>query len=160
MSPRGLLALGAAPPGGHVCRRHDEDVWSRRHFLMASGAAAGAVVTLPLWAEAAEAGIRPERVPKQVPGFSPLIFAEAGVEVPFFLPIEIDPFTGAFDPVADPLTIGDFNGWMGVVEADGRGVEGADGDGQERTWACDVRFMDGVYRDRNDKFKRSQFGFF
>ncbi|MEO1062556.1 MAG: hypothetical protein AAFZ07_14160 [Actinomycetota bacterium] len=112
---------------------------------------------VPLLAEAAEAGIRPERVPKQVPGFSPLIFADAGVQIPFFLPIEIDPFDPTIPTVADPLTIGDFNGWVGVVEADGKSV---DGDGVERTWACDVRFMEGVYRDRNDKFKRSQFGFF
>ncbi|MEM9607494.1 MAG: hypothetical protein AAGA99_08740 [Actinomycetota bacterium] len=124
---------------------------------MVTGAAAGAAVTVPLWADAAEAGIRPSRVPKQVEGFSPLLLDGLGVEVPFFLPIEVDPFVTPFDRPANPLTIGDFNGDVGVVEADGVST---DSDGVERRWACDVRFMDGVYRDRNDKLKRAAFAFY
>jgi hypothetical protein len=99
-------------------------------------------------------------IPKPVSGFSPILKGATGLKIPFFLPIEVDPFAGVFDPVAAPTTIGDFNGFLGLVEADGISDPNNNSDGVARRWAADVRFMKGVFRDRDGCAQRGTFGFY
>jgi hypothetical protein len=75
------------------------------------------------------------------------------------LPAEVDPFTGAFDPVANPTTIWDFNGALGLIEADGVSDRSHNSDDMARRWACDVRFMTGVFRDRAARTQQGTFCF-
>jgi hypothetical protein len=96
-------------------------------------------------------------IPSQLPDFSPVMFDFFGLEIPWFTPAEVDPFTGAFDPVANPTTIWDFNGSVGLIDADG--VSDHNSEGIARRWACDVRFMSGVFRDRAGRTQQGSFCF-
>ncbi len=133
---------------------------TRRQFLQAGMALVGVTAGSAVLNRVGLAGHRGAGFPSQVTGFSPLIQQIFGVEVPFFLPIEVDPFVGAFDPVADPLTITDFNGFLGLIEADGVSDPNQNSDRVARTWSCDVRFMKGVFADRSGRKQRGAFGFF
>ena len=141
--------------GRHHHGRHHR--CSRRQFLQTSGALIGAVASLSLFPRLA-LGQSGAGLPKPIPGFSPLLLDQTGVEIPFLLPIEVDPFTGAFDPVADASTITDFNGFLGLIEADG--VSDNNTDGVPRRWACDVRYMKGIFVDREGLSQPGAFGFF
>ena len=135
--------------------------WSRRHFLQASGLLVGAVAAGFPWGGGTALAAKPgSGIPSQLPDFSPILQPIFGVEIPFFLPIEVDPFAGAFDPVANPATIWDFNGFLGLIEADGVNDPNNSSDGMARRWAGDVRFMTGVFRDRDGRTQRGTFGFF
>lgn len=135
---------------------------SRRGLLQAGAAlvGAGALTSLPTGtAVAADGGVHDCGVPHPVPGFSPLIEESLGVQIPFFLPAEVDPFGGAVPP-RNPATIGDFHGVLALVEADGVSDATRNSDEVSRRWACDVRFMEGVFTDRDGHTRRAGFGFF
>jgi hypothetical protein len=140
--------------------RHADHLWSRRRFLYTGGALIGATAVAPLLTRAAAVAAPANGIPSPIPGFSPVLQSITGLEIPFFLPIEVDPFAGAFDPVSDPSTITDFNGFLGLVEADGVSDAEHNADGTPRRWACDVRFMEGVFVDRSGRTQRGAFGFF
>ena len=93
------------------------------------------------------------------PGFSPLLKDEFDLEIPFFLDLEVDPFTGASDPVANPTTIWDFNGFLGLIGADGVSDPDHASDSMARRWECAVRFMTGVFRDRAGRTQQGTFCF-
>jgi hypothetical protein len=79
--------------------------------------------------------------------------------IPFFLPFEVDPFADAApSPLGDPLLIDDFNGFFGMIEADG--VSDNNSEGVDRRWGCDVRFMSGVFVDRHGRRQHGTFAFF
>jgi hypothetical protein len=136
---------------------HTHHGLNRRGFVkyggaVALGVLAAGTVSLP-------AGAQPSSsTPKQLAGYSPVLASLGLGEVPFFLPVEIDPFGGlpAGGP-GSPSTIEDFNGEIGVVEIDGRTTNTSDG--HERRWAADIRYMDGVYRDRQNRVRRGAFTF-
>lgn len=134
--------------------------WSRRQFLQGSVALLGTVASLGFSQGTVLAAKPGTGIPKPLPDFSPLLFDVFGVDIPFFLPIEVDPFTGELDPLANPSTITDFNGFIGLVEAAGVSDAENNADGVPRTWACDVRFMEGVFADRAGRKQRGAFGFF
>ena len=58
----------------------------------------------------------------------------------------------------DPSTITDFNGYLGIIEADG--VTNNNSEGVDRRWAADIRFMKGTYFDREGHRRSGSFGFF
>jgi hypothetical protein len=133
---------------------------SRRHFLKASGMLLGAVTAgFPGGAGRALATKPVAGLPTQIPGFSPLLQAEFGLEIPFFLAPEVDPFTSDADTVATPTTIWDFNGTLGLIEANGVSDPDQSSDGMARRWGCDVRFMTGVFRDRDGRTQQGTFCF-
>lgn len=141
-------------------RQAHEGHLTRRQFLKSGlalfGAAAGASV-LRHTGLAAKPGAG---IPKQIPDFSVPLAEAFGVEIPFLLPAEVDPFTISPDAVKTPTTIWDFNGSVGLVEADGVSDPAQNTDGVARRWACDVRFMRGVFVDREGRTQRGAFAFF
>jgi hypothetical protein len=141
-----------------LLRHHGHHQWSRRQFLHAGGLPLGAVAAgLPWGGREALAAPPGSGIPSQLPDFSPVVYDFFGLEIPWFTPAEVDPFTGAFDPVANPTSIWDFNGSLGLIEADG--VSEHNSDGVTRRWACDVRFMTGVFRDRAGHTQQGTFCF-
>ncbi len=153
--------LQAAHPIGHRHFHHHahHHGLSRRQFLQVGVAALGTAAGIGLSHGTAFAAKPGTGIPSQVEGFSPILQSVFGEEIPFFLPPEVDPFGGA-DPVADSSTITDFNGFLGLIEADGVNDPSNSSDGEARRWACDVRFMKGVFRDRQGRAQRGAFGFF
>jgi hypothetical protein len=144
----------------HLLQHRGHHEWSRRQFLHASGLLLGALAAaLPWGGERVFAAPPGSGIPSQLPDFSPVMYDFFGLEVPWFTPAEVDPFTGAFDPVANPTTIWDFNGSFGLIDADGVGDPGHNSDGVARRWACDVRFMSGVFRDRAGRTQQGAFCF-
>ena len=97
-------------------------------------------------------------VPTQLDSYSPILLEATGLQIPFWLPIEIDPFGGSIESLGDPSTFIDFNGNIGMIEADG--VSANNSEGVDRRWAADIRYMAGVYRDRHGRAQRGAFGFF
>jgi hypothetical protein len=144
----------------HLLQRHGHHEWSRRQFLHASGLLLGALAAgFPGGAGGTIAAPPGSGIPSQLPDFSPVAYDFFGLEIPWFTPAEVDPFTGAFDPVANPTSIWDFNGALGLIEADGVSDPGHNSDGLVRRWACDVRFMTGVFRDRAGRTQQGTFCF-
>lgn len=146
--------------GGTASARHASHLgmaFTRRQFLKATGATAAAAAMTPLFGGPAFASSG-ARIPKPIPYSSPVLADLLGVDLPFFLPVEIDPFLGVFDPVSDPSTIGDFKGRVGMVEVEG--VSDNNSEHVPRTWAADIRYMEGRYVDREGKERRGAFGFF
>ena len=138
---------------------HSHQHLTRRSFLRVTGAtfvsAAAGASLLPSPAVANGSGI-----PGQLASFSPILFDIFGLEIPFHLPVEVDPFDSAMSTVADCTTITDFKGWVGLIETDGVSDPGAASDGISRRWASDVRFMKGWFKDRSGYHQYGTFGFF
>lgn len=130
--------------------------WSRRQFLQ-MGAVLASTAGASLLPAAVMAAPPGSGFPSQLPYGSPVLKSLFGLDIPFFLPPEVDPFT---DGTADPTTISNFNGFSGLVEAEGVSDAEHNSDGVPRTWASDVRFMKGVFVDRSGKKQRGAFGFF
>jgi hypothetical protein len=148
--------VGVSRP--HLLRHHGHHRWSRRQFLQTGGLVVGAVAAGFFGGGRSVLAAPPgSGIPSQLPDFSPLLKDALGVEIPSFLPIEVDPFAGAFDPVANPTTIWDFNGSLGLIEANG--VSTQNSEGIARRWACDVRFMTGAFRDRAGRTQQGTFCF-
>ncbi len=143
---------------GHHAGSHAARGMSRRQFVtmaMAGAGIAGAGVIGLSGQAAAKAG--PARgIPKQLPSFSPILQSIFGIEVPFILPFEIDPFINP-GPLGDPTTFDDFTGTMGMVEAEG--VSDNNSEGVPRTWAVDARFWEGRYIDRGGHVRNGAFAF-
>ena len=150
---------GASVP--HLLSTHSHhQPWSRRRFFQTSGLFVGAVASgFPWGAGTALAAQRESELPSQLPDFSPIVKGIFGVEVPAHLPIEVDPFAGTVEPVANPSMIWDFDGALGLIEADGVSDPNNNSDGVARRWACDVRFMTGVFQSRDGRKQRGTFGF-
>jgi hypothetical protein len=120
----------------------------------------GAVAAGFPWGGGAALAAKPgSGLPKQIPGFSPLLEDEFGLEIPFFLDLEVDPFTSDVGSVANPTTIWDFNGFLGLIGADGVSDPDHTSDGMARRWECAVRFMTGVFRDRSGRTQQGTFCF-
>jgi hypothetical protein len=136
---------------------------SRRQFLK-SGAVVMGTSAMPSIFQSAffGKGSPGSGIPSQINTFSPILADPAafGIEIPFHLPVEIDPFLGVFDPVADPSTMTDFNGTIGVVEIEGISSATDNSDGVQRVWAADVRFMQGRYKDREGNMQYGTHAFF
>jgi hypothetical protein len=143
----------------HLLSKHSHhQPFSRRRFFQTSGLCVGAVVSgFPWGAGTALAAQRESELPSQLPDFSPIVKGIFGVEVPTHLPIEVDPFAGTVEPAANPSLIWDFDGALGLIEANG--VSDNNSEGVARRWACDVRFMTGVFQSRDGRKQRGTFGF-
>ena len=135
-------------------------LWSRRRFFQTSGLLAGVVATgLPGGEGIALAAHCGSRAPNQLPDFSPILKDIFGIEIPGHLAIEVDPFTSAGQPLANPSLIWDFKGLLGLIEADGVSDPTQNSDGMARRWACDVRFMTGVFQNRAGRKQHGTFAF-
>lgn len=161
-----LHALRKMQPGGgdHVLEGNpfQKSLWSRRQFLQRGAAVLGA---------SAAAGLFPGSIlgsgnssgghlPKQLSGGSPILKNIFGVDIPFYLPVETDPFAAVFEEVSDSSTIADFKGEIGVIEADGVNDPANSSDNEEHRWSCDIRYMKGAFIDRAGKQRYGTFGFF
>jgi len=144
----------------HLC--HHRHHWSRRDFIKSGAALMGVVAGLSKVNGAALArhGHGGAGIPTQLPDFSPVLASLGLGELPFYLPVEVDPFLGVFDPVQVPSTMWDFKGLVALVEAEGVSDATHNADGVERTWAVDFRYMDGMFIDRNGRRRHGTFGFF
>jgi hypothetical protein len=145
-------------PHGLLHHGHHQQ-WSRRRFLQASGLLVGAVGTALPWGVGAELAAKPgsSGIPRQLPDFSPLMYAFFALEIPWFLPDEVDPFTGDIESVANPTSIWDFSGSFGMIEANGVSDPAHNSEHEIRRWSCDVRFMTGVFRDRAGRMQQGTF---
>jgi hypothetical protein len=131
---------------------------SRRQFLRASGLLVGAVATGLPWGRGTTLAAKPgSGIPSQLPDFSPVMYAIFSLEIPWFLPDEVDPFTSAIDSVANPTSIWDFNGSFGLIEANGVSDPHRNSESIARRWSCDVRFMTGMFRDRAGRIQQGTF---
>jgi hypothetical protein len=139
--------------------RHHQPL-SRRRFFLAGGLLAGAVASgFSGGAGTALAAQRKSELPSQLPDFSPIVKDIFGVEIPAHLPIEVDPFGATVEPVANPSMIWDFDGALGLIEANGVSNPTNNSEGVARRWACDVRFMTGLFQSRDGRKQRGTFGF-
>lgn len=154
------LLAAEAGESKHRCRHHHH--FTRREFIKSGAAFLGLAAGLSkvngsVLASHSHSGAG---IPTQLPGFSPVLFDAGLGEIPFYLPVEVDPFLGVFDPVEVPTTMWDFKGIVALVEAEGVSDTAHNADGVERTWAIDFRYMDGVFIDRNGRRQHGTFGFF
>jgi hypothetical protein len=151
--------VGVSAP--HLVHHHGHHPWSRRQFLQAIGLLLGATAAGFPWGGGTALAAKPgSGIPSQLPNGSPVLQDASGIEIPFFRPIEVNPFAGVFDPVANPTTIWDFNGALGLIAAHGVSDPDHNSDGVARFWNCDVRFMTGVFRDRAGRTQQGTFCFF
>jgi hypothetical protein len=147
------------PSAGVSPHSHHQPL-SRRRFILTSGLFVGAVASdVPGGAGTALAAQRKSELPSQLADFSPILQGIFGIEIPAHLPIEVDPFAGTVEPVANPSMIRDFDGALGLIEANGVSDPTNNSDGVPRRWACDVRFMAGVFQSRDGRTQRGTFGF-
>ena len=132
-----LSRLKGAPPTGSAQPLTGR---SRRQFLQAAAGAAGVIVGSRLWmpgmARADNGGnVFPMPIPfsQKLAGYGPFHFKFPG-------PVdEPGPFCGKPGPF-EPSVITDFNGFIGVAAGGGGAT-----DGSGRTFAVDIRFMQGAY---------------
>jgi len=123
---------------------------SRRQFIRTSVGATGAVLSSGLWLPAvAHAGGDHHVAPRPIPGGTRIL--GPGTEL-----------FHVFGPVhgAEPSTIFDFNGFVGVAHLQGTGT-GTDSSGNTTPLVFDVdnRFMKGVYVGVDRKKHHGTFGF-
>lgn len=129
---------------------------SRREFVrntgvsIAGGVALGAGILRPIRAHAAA----PDD-PLPIPGGSPTLGGGFHVYGP-------SP-TGFIDPIdAEPASITNFNGVVGLAYVDGMVTQTRVSDGHQERYpfvASDMRFMQGVYRGVDGKPRQGTFGF-
>jgi hypothetical protein len=124
---------------------------SRRQFIRTSAGATGAVVSSGLWLPAVVyANASPHVAPRPIPGGTQIL--GPGTEV-FHI----------YSPVhaAEPSTIFDFNGVVGVAHIQGTGTGTDTRTGSSRTLLFDVdnRFMKGIYIGVDGKKHTGTFGF-
>jgi hypothetical protein len=151
--------VGVSAP--HLFQHHGHHRWSRRQFLQASGLLLGAVTAGFPWGRRTALAAKPgSGIPSQLLDGSQDLEDFFGIPIPFFRPIEVNPFAAAFDPVANPTTIWDFNGALGLIAANGVSDPDHNSDGVARFWNCDVRVMTGVFRDRAGRSQQGTFCFF
>jgi hypothetical protein len=90
--------------------------------------------------------------PVPIPGGTPALGGAFHVYAP-----------GAFDPVnAEPITITDFDGFVGLAYISGMVVRRQKSSGQTTVYpflGSDMRFMQGVYRGEDGRVRRGAFGF-
>lgn len=118
---------------------------SRRQFIRTSTVATGAVLSAGLWIPA-------------------VAHASGGAQVPPIpIPGGVAPGLHVFLPGhgAEPSTIFDFNGFIGIAEIHGKGTGTDTGTGATTRllFDTDTRFMKGVYVGVDGKKHRGTFGF-
>jgi hypothetical protein len=124
---------------------------SRRQFITTSVGATGAVLSSGLWLPAvAHAGENDHVAPRPIPGG--IQFPFAGTEV-----------FHVFGPVhgAEPSTIFDFKGFVGVahIQGTGTGTNTLTGTTTPLLFDVDNRFMKGIYVGVDGKKHTGTFGF-
>jgi len=125
---------------------------SRRQFLRTAGAVVlGATLGAELWrpARAAAAGAG---VPVPIPGGTPVL----GGGFHLFGPALIDPID------AEPISITNFDGFVGLAYISGTVTQTNTVTGQVRTLPfvdSDMRFMKGVFRGQDGQVHQGAFGF-
>lgn len=143
-----------------LSRPHRHGALTRRQFLQAGAAAlaagAGLGRTRTAWASP------PASAPRAIPYGSeflgpggPLLHVEApGYPLPN-PPFDTDPAH------ADPSTITDFNGFVGLVYVGGQGTrrDRTTGETAELYWEVDLRFMVGEYVGHDGHHHHGTFGF-
>jgi len=140
----------------HPGHTHDwPDAMSRRQFIRtaAGTAAVGAALGAGLW--------RPRLVtahqahePVPIPGGTPVLDGEVHVFGPGFP--DFDP------PDAEPSTITDFNGFLGLAYISGEVTRTNTVTGEVRTLPFvnnDMRFMKGIFRGMDGRMHRGAFAF-
>ena len=139
---------------GHAhCRQH---ALSRRQFTRtAAGALAiGAAFRSGLW-RAGLAEAHGSHEPKHIPGGTP----QLGGTFHLFGPTP----DGSFDPIdAEPATITDFNGFVGLAYISGTVTRTNTKTGEVRTLPfvnADMRFMKGVFRGTDGRTHQGTFSF-
>ena len=112
----------------------------RRQFLQAAAGAAGVLFGSRLWMPGMARANNPGNVlPRPIP-FGRVLFGYGPFHFKFPGPVdEPGPFCGKPGPF-EPSVITDFNGFIGVAAGGGGAT-----DGSGRTFAVDIRFMQGVY---------------
>jgi hypothetical protein len=151
----GAGQFGAPPPSeagnapsypGHA--HFWERALSRRGFLGASAAVAGAAASAPLWLSGAvEAAGVGGMAPKPIPGG----ITFGGQLFHVFIP----------GPGAEVSTVFDFNGALGAAIVDGAGTatNTQTGESKRLLFDTDMRFMQGTYIGLNGHQHSATFGF-
>lgn len=135
-------------PGYHGHAHFWERALSRRNFLATSAGVTGALASAGLWMPGiAEAASSRGAAPRPIPGgieFNGKLFH-------LFLPA----------PDAEPSTIFDFKGFVGVAAVDGAGTATHTKTGEKRRLLFDVdtRFMQGTYIGLDGDRHQGTFGF-
>jgi hypothetical protein len=154
---RDLARAAAAHRPGHSPAPVGPRALSRRQFLRTAGgtAAMGAALGSGL-AWPGRAAANPGREPVPIPGGTPLFGGGFHVFGPAFPTDPTDPAD------AEPSTITDFIGFIGLAYISGTVTRTNRRTGQVRTLPfleSDMRFMKGVYRGRDGRFRHGGFAF-
>jgi len=125
---------------------------SRRQFFKLAGAVGlGATLASELW-QPLTAAAQSDGSPVHIPGGTPVLHGAFHVFGP-----------GAFDPAdAEPSTITDFNGFLGLAYINGTVTRTNTATGEVLTLPTrdsDMRFMKGVYRGTDGRIHNGTFGF-
>jgi hypothetical protein len=137
---------GRSVPHGHCCI-------SRRRFLHTAAGTLGALGAGLLWPTSARAAARD---PRPIPG---------GFANPAGGPFIHHNFPGPADALApngnDPSLITDFDGYIGVarVQGTGTGTNTNTGDTFPLLFDADQRFMKGLYRGVDGRFREATLAF-
>jgi hypothetical protein len=146
MSSRSTPPRSGAPPGhAHFWERFQ----SRRQFLQTAGAA-GVALGSGLWLPQPAQARHHDVDPKPIPGTTTTPFGKIHAIAP-----------GPADQGHEPSLITDFNGFVGVIEAEGSGT-GTDtttGKKSRLRWDLHNAFMTGVYVGVDGKHHRGTFAF-
>ncbi len=144
-----------------LTRPHRHGALTRREFLKAGAGAAAAAIALgfdgPRAARAASSSADPRPIPYGSAFLGPgsLFHVEApGYPLPS-PPFNVNPAT------ADPSTITDFNGFVGLTYVGGQGTHHnlVTGATEEMYWEVDLRFMVGEYVGKDGRHHHGTFGF-
>jgi hypothetical protein len=127
---------------------------SRRQFLGAAAATAGALATglriPPVFADNDKVATV---LPLPIPGGTPIAFPDG-----FSTLVHHFPSTANNDslPISEPSEITDFNGFVGLDQTVGSGV---DNSGNTLSYKVDNGFMSGVYRGEDGRMHHGTFAF-
>ena len=152
--PRDSLTVGQSHHGHrYVGHAHfwERALLSRRQFIGTSFGATGAILSSGLWLPAVAHADEDHHVaPRHIPGGTRIL--GPGTELFHVFP----PVHGA-----EPSTIFDFNGFVGVahIQGTGTGTNTSTGETTALLFDVDNRFMKGVYVGVDGKKHQGTFGF-
>ena len=137
----------------HHCDAHaPANVMSRRQFARTTAGAAAGALALGMMPRAVQAQKKEAGVPVPIPGGTPVL--GGGYQV--FGPAAIDPVD------AEPISITDFNGFVGLAYINGMVTQKNKKTGEIKTYPMidsDMRFMTGVYRGSDGRVHQGSFAF-
>jgi len=141
-----------------LLKRQHLGLMSRRRFVQAAGAAGGlAVASRWLWPSVASAAPKASASPPPIPEtLSGADFGDPSNTHVFHILPPLPPQNGQY---IEPITIFDFEGFVGRTEVTSTGTGTADGKSKTYNFDVDMGFMQGKFVGTDGKTHHGTFGF-